>query len=145
MPGEVVPDTKARMINVFMAEAVYVVYRESLAVVYSGLERAVPTEVMPGNIIGLIASKEGLTANLYSWFDMQTVRQNGSLQPGEFNYSVIFLRPHSEQVEVECMVKLPDPPIAVLSDFAPYINGLAHDHRLKRSRDGGPTGPAKAQ
>lgn len=108
------------MRSAVIARAHYCVYPHSRAIIYTGLDRTVPTNALPHDIIRLIAAKENLNPHEYSWFDLQTVMQDEHIKCGNYKFLLVLIRANSAPAQAEYVVAI-ECPDDIQEQFAPYI------------------------
>lgn len=121
-PGDNLPTLDGSTPNhAIMARAYYRVYPDVQAVVYTGIDRTIPTNAFSHRIIGMIAEREGLDPLAYSWFDLQTHMQDLTIASGELRYYAVLLKPGVTPIAGECAI-IVECPTVVRNDFERYIN-----------------------
>lgn len=106
---------------VLLSRVAYRVYADDRAVVYSGIDRGMPTKVAVKQIIELIAAREQIDPAGWSFFDLITSMHTDELDPGEFELHLISWRVDGGTMIVEGSIEV-DCPDLVLDDFDTYIN-----------------------
>ncbi len=104
-----------------ISRVVYHVYAEDRAIVYSGIDRGMPTNVAARRIIELIAANEKLEPAGWSFFDLRTSMHSDDVDPGDYEFHVISWRLDGGQIIVEGSATI-DCPEMVYDQFDRYIN-----------------------
>lgn len=105
-----------------LGRVVYRLYPIERAVVFSGIDRSKPTTFALPTIIGQICAREGLDHRTTTFYDLRTSMHDGDLEPGRYEFCVVFLAPRSDDhLVVECAAEVDCPPV-VARDFEWYIN-----------------------